>query len=154
MGSFYLAVILQRNVAPTAHISRAEQTLSSPLCCRRWAHPRYRSLFGWLQVSIYIQSNDARLIIHTRDDERSIAWDFTPPFSMGLFGRGPGLKTSRSWERREVHLDVWDWSRWLHVEMKAPSVILHRPQVLRSRVDITSGHIYSYTWSSIQGICA
>jgi hypothetical protein len=59
-----------------------------------------------------------------RDDERGIAWDFTPPFTVGLAGRGIGMKTSRNWEKRVVSLDVWDWGRWLHVEMTAPAVLV------------------------------
>jgi hypothetical protein len=46
-----------------------------------------------------------------RDDERNIAWDFTPPFAMGLGGIGPGLRTFRSWKQRKVSLSVWDWGR-------------------------------------------
>jgi hypothetical protein len=56
-----------------------------------------------------------------RDDGRGIAWDFAPPFALGLAGIGPGMKTSRSWDDRTVTLDLWDWSRWLHVEMSAPA---------------------------------
>lgn len=55
-----------------------------------------------------------------RDEERQIEWDFKPPWSMGLFGRGAGLRTTRDWDCRTVVLDVWDWGRWLHVEMRAP----------------------------------
>jgi hypothetical protein len=41
---------------------------------------------------------------------------------MGILGRGLGFKTLRSWEKRTVTLDLWDWGRWLSVEMSAPAV--------------------------------
>jgi hypothetical protein len=60
-------------------------------------------------------------LVGFRDDKHHIAWDFAPPFAMGLRGLGLGMRTTRDWDRREVNLDVWDWGRWLHVQMRAPS---------------------------------
>jgi hypothetical protein len=88
-----------------------------------------------------------------RDDERGIAWDFTPPFTVGLAGRGIGMKTSRNWEKRVVSLDVWDWGRWLHVEMTAPAVLVFfRVCNHLQRADCVSGHICADVRPVIQGV--
>lgn len=61
-------------------------------------------------------------LVGFRDDERGIEWDFTPPWSVALAGVAIGMKIMRSWAKRSVKIDVWDWGRWLSVEMAAKPV--------------------------------
>lgn len=61
-------------------------------------------------------------LVGFRDDQRSLEWDFLPPWSVSFAGIALGLKTFRSWSRRLVRLDVWDWNRWLSAELVAEQV--------------------------------